>query len=323
AAAAVSHRAGSFLQMVADTQRLLCRLTGARFVELFLGSGTLVNDVVAAQLKVLDGTGLILSNGEFGERLIDHAGRMGLDFDVLRVPWGSRYDLGKVERRLQEMPQVSWLWSTHCETSCGILNDLEGLTEICRRCAVKLCLDCTSSLGTVPVNLAEVFLASSVSGKGLASLSGIGLVFYNKAVETDSQIPRYLDLGYYRTKQGVPFTQSSNLVAALHQALLELEIPRRFEVIRRQHDLLRRELSAYGISAMAAAVSTAPAVLSIRLPREWSSLAWGDALERLGFLLSYRSEYLLKQNIIQICLMGKITDDQCRDLVATIAALAR
>jgi len=43
-------------------------LTGARNTEMVLGSGTLANDVVAAQLSLERGPGLILSNGEFGER---------------------------------------------------------------------------------------------------------------------------------------------------------------------------------------------------------------------------------------------------------------
>lgn len=319
---AVSHRSESFMRMVGDTQRLLCNLTGARYVELFLGSGTLVNDVVAAHLKVMGGTGVVLSNGEFGERLIDHASRMGLKFEVVRASWGHRHDMDKIEQLIMERQSVGWLWTTHCETSCGVLNDLRGLVGICRRRAVKLCMDCTSSLGTTPLDLSEVFLASSVSGKGLASFPGIGLVFYNNELEADNRLPRYLDLGYYRKKQGVPFTQSSNLVAALHQALLELNPAERFGIIRQQHDLIQRELSACGFSVLAAGDSTAPAVISIHLSADISSLQFGEAMERQGFLLSYRSEYLLERNIIQICLMGKIIDDQCRSLVKIMEAKA-
>jgi aspartate aminotransferase-like enzyme len=55
------------------------------------GSGTLANDAIAAQLSLLDGRGLVLSNGEFGERLIDHARRFGLSFDVLKIEWGEAF----------------------------------------------------------------------------------------------------------------------------------------------------------------------------------------------------------------------------------------
>src|SRR5262249_48533664 len=77
-----SHRSDSFLQDVSATKAMLCQLAAARQVELLMGSGTLANDVVAGQLSLLPGTGLVLSNGEFGERLVDHARRFGLAFEI-------------------------------------------------------------------------------------------------------------------------------------------------------------------------------------------------------------------------------------------------
>src|SRR5215469_10141429 len=78
-----SHRGDSFKKDFKATKETLCELTRAKNVEIFMGSGTLANDIVAAQLSQLDGHGLILSNGEFGERLVDHAHRFGLAFDTL------------------------------------------------------------------------------------------------------------------------------------------------------------------------------------------------------------------------------------------------
>ncbi|HYG36324.1 MAG TPA: GNAT family N-acyltransferase [Clostridia bacterium] len=67
-----SHRADSFLKDFQATQGLLCQLVNAKKAALFLGSGTLANDVVAGQLSLESNSGIILSNGEFGQRLIDH-----------------------------------------------------------------------------------------------------------------------------------------------------------------------------------------------------------------------------------------------------------
>ncbi|HJV64530.1 MAG TPA: GNAT family N-acetyltransferase [Geomonas sp.] len=318
---AISHRAESFLKLVDDSRRMLCGLTSARHVELFLGSGTLANDVVTAHLKVQTGSGVILSNGEFGDRLEDHARRMAVSHQVMRVPWGEPFRSDEVEELLRANPQIGWLWSTHCETSSGILNDVKELAAVCRRHRVKLCLDCTSSLGTVPVDLSEVFLATSVSGKGLAAYPGISMVFYNAPLAPDERIPRYLDIGYYRSKKGVPFTQSSNLMAALHQALLELDPPLRFESVLRQNAILRNKLSRCGIRVMVDKRHSAPAVISLQLPPDLSSLEVGEALERGGFLLSYRSSYLIERNIIQACLMGAISDAQCLRLAGTLAEI--
>jgi aspartate aminotransferase-like enzyme/GNAT superfamily N-acetyltransferase len=318
----VSHRAAPFLAMVADVKERLTALTGAAFVELFLGSGTLGNDVVAAQLKLLPGRGVVLSNGEFGDRLIDHAARMGLDFHLQRFAWGEPYDLLTVDRFLAKNPYTTWLWSVHCETSTGVLNDLAGLETLCQRLRVKLCLDCTSSLGTVPVKLRHVYLASSVSGKGLAALPGISLVCCNHPVATDPRLPRYLDLGYYREKEGTPFTHSSNLVGALRQALVDLQPEKRIENIYRLSGKLRQYLTTAGFEIMGSARHTSPAVISIVLPQQISSRSVGEAMERRGWLLSYLSGYLLERNIIQICLMGAVSEEQCLQMVEAFTEVA-
>ncbi|GFO64294.1 aminotransferase class V-fold PLP-dependent enzyme [Geomonas paludis] len=320
AAPPLSHRSSEFLDLMAETRSLLCRLTAARHVQCYLGSGTLGNDVVAAHLKVEAGMGVVLSNGEFGDRLFDHAQRMGLEFKAYSVPWGETYDIAAIEDLLVQS-QATWLWTTHCETSSGILNDVERLSEMCRRRGVALCLDCTSSLGTVPVDLSRVFLASSVSGKGLASVPGLALVFYNDERKPDHRIPRYLDLGYYGDKQGVPFTHSSNLLKALNQALRELEPPRRFREVRRCQEILRKGCSDMGLEVTAKERVSSPAVLSIRIPAPHSSLLFGEALERKGFILNYRSEYLVRGNIVQPCLMGQVTETECRALIQAIASL--
>src|ERR1051326_8991402 len=83
-----SHRAEAFAKDFQATRQLLCELTWARNVELLMGSGTLANDVVASQLSLEARPGLVLSNGEVGDRLLDHARRFGLKFEAMVAPWG-------------------------------------------------------------------------------------------------------------------------------------------------------------------------------------------------------------------------------------------
>src|SRR5262249_10573459 len=149
------------------------------------------------------------------------------------------------------------LWCTHCETSSGVLNDLGSLKALCAEFQVKLCLDAISSIGTVPVDLSGVHLASCSSGKGLRAYPGISMVFYDfdfaEATESTQceeglmngasrasgrpgpkpppkstpfdpvrphrNAPRYLDLRYYASQDGVAFTFPSNLLHALQAAM--------------------------------------------------------------------------------------------------------
>lgn len=315
-----SHRADAFVRDFQATKQILCELTGANKVELLLGSGTLANDIVAGQLLLEKRRGLVLSNGEFGDRLIDQAGRFGLDFEAVQFPWGSPFDLERVRARLEEI-RGGWLWCTHCETSTGLLNDLSKLKQLCGEFGVKLCVDCISSIGTVPVDLRGVSFATCASGKGLRAYPGISMVFYNQELKNDGErLPRYLDLNYYAAQQGIPFTFSSNLLHALHAAMKRVPWEKRFGELVERSTWLRPKLRELGFELVGKQTETSPAVITIALPESMDSVKIGNLIQESGYLLSYNSEYLKQRNWIQICLMGESGQER---LVSLLNALNR
>jgi aspartate aminotransferase-like enzyme len=316
-----SHRADAFAKDFQATRQLLCELVGARHVELFAGSGTLANDVVSGQISLEEKPGLVVSNGEFGERLLDHAWRLGLDFEPLEFPWGEPFDLGAIREKLAGPTKPGWLWCAHCETSTGLLADLGALKALCSEFQVKLCLDCISSVGTVPVDLNGVFLATCSSGKGLRAYPGLSMVFYHHSLAPGiRRLPRYLDLHYYATEQGIPFTFSSNLLHALHAALKRVQWERRFSGLEQMSGWLRARLRELGFQLVAADAAASPAIVTLALPEELNSVQVGRLVEESGYLLSYNSEYLRRRNWLQICLMGECSQEK---VVSLLNALNR
>jgi len=312
-----SHRTPVFLKELNNTKRLLCRLVRARHVEVLMGTGTLANDVIAGQLSLLAGTGLVLSNGEFGERLIEQARRFRLQCEVLQVSWGQPFDKTKVEAVLRSH-KPEWLWFVHCETSTGMLNDLAMFRKVCRQTGTRICVDCVSSIGTVPLDLSKVYLASGVSGKGLGSFSGLSMVFYNHKVYPSDRLPRYLDLGVYAGMDGVPFTISSNLVASLRAALQHFDSDKRLAKMAALSLWLRHQLENLGLEIVSPAAHASPAIITISLPQEISSAFVGQQLEEDGYLLSYNSGYLRARNWIQICLMGDVSREAIGPLIESL-----
>ncbi len=317
----ISHRCAEFAELHAETKELLCRLVGARHVEVFMGSGTLANDVVAGQLSLVAGRGLILSNGEFGGRLVDAAERFGLEYDVLALEWGNAFEREAVERAV-DRPDIGWLWAVHCETSTGMLNDIAMLKEICGRRSVRLCLDCISSIGSVPVDAGDVYLASAVSGKGFCSFSGLAMVFYNHVLEEgDRRLPRYLDLRMYAENEGVPFTVSSNLVGALNESLKNLDVGTKYRHNCEISNWLRRELRKEGLELLVDGERAAPCVMTVVLPRRYRSEEIGRRLEDWGFYTHYKSAYLRERNWLQICLMGEVSREVLGPLLVNLRQL--
>jgi aspartate aminotransferase-like enzyme len=130
-----------------------------------------------------------------------------------------------------------------------------------------------------------------------------------------------LDLGYYAAQSGIPFTHSSNLVYALQTALHRTTWEEKFKHIAENSAWLRKRLRELGFSILGADAHASPAVFSLVLPPQVSSKTIGWELHKAGFLLSYKSEYLLKRNWIQICLMGEWTHANLTALPDVLARL--
>ena len=317
----VSHRSANFGVMLEEIKAALRTLTGASDVVVLQGSGTLANDVIGAQLSFCGQPGVVLANGEFGERLCDHARRFGLDHVIYDAGWGRAFDLGKIDRLLTRRPQMRWLWAVHCETSTGVLNDLEALKSLSRRHHLKLCMDCVSSIGALNVNLSGVQLAAGTSGKAIAALPGLSMVFIGGEVVPRGRLPRYLDLAGYMCP-GVPYTMSSNLLAALRVALTVLGTER-YNAIANAAHRLRNQLDSYKIDIVAPRFDFSTTRRHNRLTRADRPLDVAEKLASRGILVAHASEYLRHRNLIQICLMGEFTTSALDRVAAILAGEVR
>ena len=316
ASPAISHRDATFVTALRRTKKQLCRLTLAPNVAILVGSGTLANDVVAAQLSAIPGTGLVLSNGEFGERLVDHASRAGLRFEVERLEWGRVFDVLTLDRVFGAHRGIAWCWMVHHETSTGILNYLSHATRACNARGVRLAVDCVSSVGLVPVDLSGVHLATTVSGKALASAPGLSMVFHRDTPER-TRAPRYLDLSLYASGEGVPFTMPSQQLAALRIAV-ERAQQVDFDRVRALSSRVREAVRALGARLIARDEDAAPGIVTFIPPNGADASALGDRLASAGCALSYRSDYLRDRNWIQIALMGECPDEKVDRLLQVL-----
>jgi aspartate aminotransferase-like enzyme len=314
----ISHRDSAFLEALFRVRAALTDLVAAREVVLLVGSGTLGNDAVGAQLRCLEGPGLIITNGEFGERLVDHARRWDLNFATVTHYWGQPYVWSRIEATAAHC-RPKWVWAVLCETSTGVRNSKDALLGFCARIGADLCLDAVSAIGLFPVDLQGVHLATAVSGKGLAALPGLVAVFHDGRIETSSRVPRYLDLARYEQSEGTPFTHSSNLVAALECSLTQTEWPTKFERVRRASHDLWADLRALGLAPVAAEPDAAPGIVTIALPSHVTGRQVATSLSAAGIQIAWASEYLQRRNWVQICLMGEFDRAAVRSLPRLLA----
>ncbi len=315
----ISHRAEDFLSDLNKVKQMLCKLTKAKKVEICLGSGTLANDLIGAQLYLINKKGIVLSNGEFGERLIDHAKRFNLDIKILKYKWGEAFDYNEIESLLKSN-KYKWIWFVHHETSTGMLNDFKLLNKIARKHKKIICVDCISSIGAVDLDLSKVDFASGTSGKAIASYPGLSFVFYKKIYSSSSRnIPRYLDLRLYKKSNGVPFTSSSNLLSALKTALQYiLKDKNRFKKIENQTKWIRENIKKINIPILVNGELSSPIIITLHLPKKIKSSSLGKKLMDMGYQVHYQSSYLRRKNWVQISSMSLYKREQLKPLFEII-----
>jgi aspartate aminotransferase-like enzyme len=324
----IYHRGPEFIALFQKVRRSLAEMVGVRDVALLNGSGTLGNEVVAATLaaEAREGRGVLLVNGEFGRRLSRQAERFGLQPTVLSWPWGKPWDLDEIDNALSHEPAGSWVWGVHLESSTGVLNNLPGLLQIARRRGIRVCVDCISSLGAVPLELRQVYLATGATGKSLGSYAGIAIIFADARtldkLDT-SRVPSYLDLPAALASAGPRYTFPSPNLVALEAALAEYATA---EKARSRHEhyaalgvYIRQQLRRLGLEPLADDACAAPVVTTFAPLNGETSEAFVARCHFWGFAIGGQSGYLAERRLVQIATMGAVTRDACAPLFDHLA----
>ncbi|HEY0751939.1 MAG TPA: aminotransferase class V-fold PLP-dependent enzyme, partial [Chitinophagaceae bacterium] len=300
----ISHRSSSFKKLYSDTTAFLNTSFSVNETYLLTGSGTLANEAMLWQIKMHGGMGLILINGEFGSRLEEQAKRTGLDFTTCQIEWGSEFDLLVIEKQIQET-QPGWVLFCHCETSTGVVNPLDELTALGKKYRFRCYADCMSTVGTRPLDLSGLTMATASSGKGLASVPGIAIIFANVEVLAGERMPIYLDLHHYKNNEGIPFTLSSNLLLALYTSIKQKLCPEQYNLSGRYWKAYSHILESYELMPFNNRKSRVCTVV----PPDGTYKQFIASLTHQGIKCSYESNYLSERGWIQIALFGYYTEE--------------
>jgi len=146
------------------------------------GSGTFSVEAALASFIPKDGKALILMNGAYGARsakTLDYIGRdyITLDKGDYLPPMPE-----EVDAILSENPDVTHVVVVHCETSSGILNPLQGISDVVHGRGLKLIVDSMSAFGAVPVDVNDIPFEALVSSanKCIEGVPGFGFILAKK-----------------------------------------------------------------------------------------------------------------------------------------------
>lgn len=147
------------------------------------GSGTYVVEAMLGTLLARNSKSLVLVNGAYGQRIASILLRIGRRYAVIdkgdyEPPRGD-----EVASALRADPDLTHVIVVHCETSSGILNPIEEISEAVEQAGRKLLVDSMSGFGALPLSPASLkfeAIASSAN-KCIESVPGFGFILVRRS----------------------------------------------------------------------------------------------------------------------------------------------
>jgi alanine-glyoxylate transaminase / serine-glyoxylate transaminase / serine-pyruvate transaminase len=226
------------------------------------GSGAI--DATFASLAAKKG--LILNNGTFGERLSVISSHYLSEITVLQKSPGECFEIKEIEAYL-EKDKYDLLAVVHGETSTGMLNHLEDLSQLCQKENILFIVDAVSTLGGVDLSVDRLGIdfCISASQKALGSIPGLSTVSISpkgwKGISSEKDIPGwYFNLRTwqrYEKEWGdwhpFPMTLPVHLFYALNKAfdiILKEGLEQRWARHKKVANILCTSLEESGISLL-------------------------------------------------------------------------
>ena len=317
----IGHREVEFSEVLNRTRLKLGTVFGVRNFHryttvILTGSGSAANEALLGTAAVGRRL-LVLTNGEFGERLLSIARHLGVEARVLAARWGQPFDLAALERTLAAGGVDAVAWAHH-ETSTGMLNPIEPIAALARRYRADTYVDAVSSVGGVPVEVEAhgLTFCTGSANKAIGSVPGLAFVCGRRdAFEALAAVRArslYLDLykhfDYNDHRYQTPNTPAVNLYFALEAALddlldegLERRAARYGALARR----LRRGLRRLGLRPFIPLELMSPLLTTVELPIGYSAEEFHDRIKSEGYIV-YAGKGILHDRVFQVANIGAL-----------------
>ena len=181
----VGHLDPDFMKVMEDIKRLL-RIVFRTENEITFpvsGTGSAGMETVMANL-IEDGDEVVVGvHGAFGTRMAEVAERQGAKVHRVEAPWGRIIEPAQVEAALKSAKKPKLLAIVHAETSTGIHQPIEEISELAHRHGAMMAIDAVTSLGCVPVEIDKwkIDACYSCTQKGIGAPPGLSPVTFSAA----------------------------------------------------------------------------------------------------------------------------------------------
>ncbi len=194
------------------------------------GSGTFVVEAMLASFLPRNSKTLVLANGAYGQRIAQTLTYLKRQHVVIDKGDYLPPRADEVQTTLANDPAITHVIVVHCETSSGILNPIEEISEVVYAAGRKLLIDSMSAFGAIALEVNKIRYEAIVSSanKCIEGVPGFGFVIAKKSefeaakgrshslsLDLHAQWDTMNKTGQWR------FTPPTHVVAAFMQALAQ------------------------------------------------------------------------------------------------------
>jgi aspartate aminotransferase-like enzyme len=279
------HRAPAFIEIYARALDGLKRVYQTENEVLtFAASGSGAMESAVSNLVAPGDVAVVASCGKFGERWAELCDAYGAETVHLETEWGEKIDPARVDEALAGAGgRAKALFTTQSETSTGVLNDIQALTDVAHAHGAVIGVDAVSGLGVVDLPTDEWDVDVVVAGSQKALMCPPGLAFASvseralaAAEDARARGARSYYFEWAKTRKGQlkdppdsPFTPAVTLFRALEVALGLIE-QETLEHVFRRHAILgraaREAVKGLGLELFGPEDENANVVTAVRVP---------------------------------------------------------
>ncbi|MCX5699519.1 MAG: alanine--glyoxylate aminotransferase family protein [Candidatus Omnitrophica bacterium] len=328
----IHHRTPQFQEILKEASAgLKWAFQTANDVFIISSSGTGAMEAAVINLVSGGDTVLVVQGGKFGERWTEIAKAYGISLEIINVEWGKAVSPAEINQRLKSNPQIKAVFTTLCETSTGVDNDIQAIAAVVKETSAVLVVDAISGLGAVDLKTdawgVDVVVAGSQ--KGFMLPPGLGFISLSprawKLVEASKSSRYYLDLRKAKKaldKNDTPFTSSITLIIALNEALKIMRqdgLENIFKRHRSMADATRAAMGALGLELFAP-LAASDGVTAVKVPSGIDGEKLVKTMRDTYGVTIAGGQAELKGKVFRIAHMGFITES---DIIMGLSCLEK
>jgi 2-aminoethylphosphonate-pyruvate transaminase len=303
---------------------------------LMQGSGTFGVEAVFATCVSPQGKVAVLSNGAYGERMVQMLQHAKIAHMVLRTSEDTPNDPRALEDALTSDPAITHVAVVHCETTTGILNPITEIGQVTKRQGRSYIVDAMSSFAAIPIDFVASgidYLVSSAN-KCVEGVPGFSFVIARRAALFACEgYARSLSLDLLAQLKGFEknaqfrYTPPTHSILAFQTALSELEqeggATARGARYLRNHQVLVDGMKKLGFRPYLAPAVQSYIITSFYFPNnpKFTFLEFYHKLSDKGFIV-YPGK-ISQADTFRIGSIGRLFEADIRALLAAIGEVLK